>query len=329
MLGAAILIAGLVTITALAKSDSHMKRHAVRHHPSLQSVGYLKTKADALSRLSHSTRRAVKHGPTGPRGPKGNAISAAGARALAKQQAEASGAERLSVHPNTSCAVPDAPGSPAATGGANQAGVTWTTPGNNGATITGYLVTAVNGSANQNAQDEPAAATSATLTGIAGGSYTFTIVAQSSCGNSAAATTPAATVTGSSTYASTVISDGPGCLLPPRRADRNDDGGRLLRPRPRRHLQHRRHHAGLHRARCRPTPERRRVLDNNGTWIAQVPQPNGLPVGNAARTVQAWVKPNDANCRWVMGFGVNGTDNGYSLAECPNSVPDRRATTTC
>ena len=319
MLGAAILIAGLVTITALAKSDSHMKRHAVRHHPSLQSVGYLKTKADALSRLSHSTRRAVKHGPTGPRGPKGNAISAAGARALAKQQAEASGAERLSVHPNTSCAVPDAPGSPAATGGANQAGVTWTTPGNNGATITGYLVTAVNGSANQNAQDQPAAATSATLTGIAGGSYTFTIVAQSSCGNSAAATTPAATVTGSSTYASTVISDSPAAYFrlgePTGTTMAADSSGHGLVGTY--------NTGGITLGSTGALPSdtgATSVFDNNGTWIAQVPQPNGLPVGNAARTVQAWVKPNDANCRWVLGYGVNGTDNGYSLAECPNSV---------
>lgn len=127
ILGAAIVVAGLVTITALAKTDARVKSHAVRHHASLNSVGYLKTKADALGRLTRSTRRAVKHGPTGPRGPKG-ALSAAGARALAKQQAAESGARSVTVHPLITCAVPDAPGAPSATRGANQAAVTWTTP---------------------------------------------------------------------------------------------------------------------------------------------------------------------------------------------------------
>ena len=58
---------------------------------------------------------------------------------------------RASVKPN-SCAVPSAPGSPAATGGANQAGVSWTAANGNGSTVTAYVVTAINGTTAENEQ---------------------------------------------------------------------------------------------------------------------------------------------------------------------------------
>ncbi len=322
ILGAAIVVAGLVTITALAKTDARVKSHAVRHHASLNSVGYLKTKADALGRLTRSTRRAVKHGPTGPRGPKG-ALSAAGARALAKQQAAESGARSVTVHPLITCAVPDAPGAPSATRGANQAAVTWTAPNPNGATITGYLVTAVKGTISENAQDEPASATTATLTGIASGSYKFTIIAQSSCGNSAAATTTAGAVTGTATtYASTAIADGPAAYFrlgePAGTAMAADSSGHGLVGTY--------NTGGITLGSTGALPSDTgpngafSINDTSGSFVATVPSPAGLPVGNDARTVQAWVKPNDGNCRWVMGFGANNNDQSYNLGECANAV---------
>lgn len=311
MLGAAVAIAGLLAISALATSGAKRsaKHGVVKHHYSLLSVRYLHhDKANQLAPGSGSTRRSVKQGPTGLRGPKGP-VSAANARSQAEPQ---TGLRQ------TTCPAPDAPGSPAATGGANQAAVNWTAPNANGSTITGYLVTAHKGAVAENAQDEPAAATTATLSGLSGGSYTFTVVAQSSCGDSAAATTSAATVTGGATYASTVFGLGASAYFrlgePSGTANVADSSGRGLVGSY--------NTSGITLGATGALPSdtgATSVTDTTATWVGSVPSP-GLPVGNEARTVQAWVKPGDTNCRYVLGFGSTGTDNGYSMYECPNSI---------
>jgi hypothetical protein len=106
---------------------------------------------------------------------------------------------------------PPAPGSPAATAGTNQATVSWSAP--HGATppVTGYLVTARKGSTRVNAISVPATTTTATVTGLAGGTaYSFQIQAVNEYGPGPAAITTTVTPTGAaSTYVSTVLSAAP------------------------------------------------------------------------------------------------------------------------
>src|SRR5207245_11068274 len=100
----------------------------------------------------------------------------------------------------------------AATAGANQAAVTWQAPASNGgSTITAYKVVAFAGTTAENATYVGGSATSVTMSGLAGGtSYTFQVSAVNGDGTSLPGVSAAVTPTGSSTtYASTVIADGP------------------------------------------------------------------------------------------------------------------------
>ena len=87
----------------------------------------------------------------------------------------------------------------------SQATVSWSASANNGATITGYQVTASPGSGSCTAA---ASARSCVVTGLANGTtYTFSVVATSSLGNSpsASATATPATVPGTATGLSTTV----------------------------------------------------------------------------------------------------------------------------
>src|SRR5579864_2195660 len=116
--------------------------------------------------------------------------------------------------PSTAIIVgaPTAPQTPSATGGVNQATVSWTAPASsNGSSVTGYVVTAYLGTQAENRVNTGASTTSVTVSGLVGSSqYTFQIVANNSFGPSPAATTNAVTPTGStSTYFATVRGDNP------------------------------------------------------------------------------------------------------------------------
>lgn len=104
--------------------------------------------------------------------------------------------------------APAAPSNVAATAGANQVAVTWTPPVGN---LTGYVVTAFAGSTARNSQALGGASSSATISGLQGGTaYTVQVRAVNAVGTSPPASSNTVTPTGAtSTYASTVLGDGP------------------------------------------------------------------------------------------------------------------------
>lgn len=108
---------------------------------------------------------------------------------------------------------PSAPGTPSATGGANQATITWTAAVPNGAPITSYLITtqATSSCTAANATSVLGTATSAMITGLPAGTCAFTVAAINGFGyTSPAAATAAVTISGAaSTYPSAVFANAP------------------------------------------------------------------------------------------------------------------------
>jgi RHS repeat-associated protein len=109
--------------------------------------------------------------------------------------------------------APGAPVSPSAVAGTNKATVSWGASQPNGAPVTTYVVTAfVNGITSQNEISVGGSTTSAVITGLVGGTqYNFQVQARNGFGYSSNSTYSGfVTVSGpASTYASTVIGDGP------------------------------------------------------------------------------------------------------------------------
>jgi hypothetical protein len=103
----------------------------------------------------------------------------------------------------TPATVPNAPTAVTATGGNAQASVSWTAPSNNGGSaITSYAVTSLPGGLTATVS---APATTATVTGLSNGtSYTFTVVATNSVGNSVASS-PSNAVTPASPAADVAV----------------------------------------------------------------------------------------------------------------------------
>jgi Concanavalin A-like lectin/glucanases superfamily/Fibronectin type III domain len=120
-------------------------------------------------------------------------------------------AAQVTHHYQASGQVLPSPGPPtnvSATAGVNQATVSWTPP--SGA-VTGYIATAYAGPTARNSVAVGGSSTSAILYGLQGGiSYTVQVRAVNAQGTGPAATSNAVTPSGSaSTYASTVLGDGP------------------------------------------------------------------------------------------------------------------------
>src|SRR5580658_3296124 len=109
------------------------------------------------------------------------------------------------------CTVPSAPAGVTATAGANQVTVSWSAANDNGTALDAYLIAEVTGPDTGASIATDGDELTASITGLAGGSAaTFSVLAQSSCGNGPAATTSSVTPTGSaSTYLGAVISAGP------------------------------------------------------------------------------------------------------------------------
>jgi len=105
------------------------------------------------------------------------------------------------------------PGTPtvSATGGTNQATVSWSAPAAGSSAITGYTITPHVGATLRTPKTVGASTLSATMAGLSGGTqYTFTVVASSAAGTGSPGTSGLVTPSGAAyLYASTILADAP------------------------------------------------------------------------------------------------------------------------
>lgn len=210
---------------------------------------------------------------------------------------------------------PAAPGSVTATAGQNQSTVHWQAASAPGSKVTSYLVTALSGgSTAANAVAVPGTATSAVVTGLAGGtSYGFRVQAEDSYGAGPGGTT-AATVTPTGTaktYVTTVLSQGPTAyyrLGDSTDALMTDSSGQG--------------HNGSYNAQGATLGQTGALAGDADTAVqisdgyygigtASVP----LPLGNSARSAVAWfTEPSGANDQGALvSWGQPGTDQAFQL----------------
>jgi len=192
--------------------------------------------------------------------------------------------------------APSPPTNVSVSAGANQATVTWTASG--GGTVSGYVVTALIGSTPQNSEAVTGTVTTATLTGLKGGTpYTFQVTALNSYGASptSAPSTASTPSGGASTYASTIIGDGPAAYYrlgdPSGTLAADSSGNGRLGSYAGGSL-------GLRGA---------LVTDPDTSAHSVISAPSsGLPVGNASRSVEAWINTTAANAgQGIVGYGWN------------------------
>jgi len=211
---------------------------------------------------------------------------------------------------------PGAPSALTAVAGANQVALSWTAANSATSAITSYLVTAYDGATPQNAESVAGTATSAVLSGLdAGTSYTFTVVARNHYGPGPAATSAAATPTGSATtYAAGVLADGPdayyrlGDSAPSLMADSSGHG-----------------YNGTYNA-SNVTLGVAGAISGDPDAAAGT---NGGPLGTAipllpseqqARTVVAWVNSTNSGQQYVAGWGRTSNSEGFSVGFAQNAV---------
>jgi hypothetical protein len=212
---------------------------------------------------------------------------------------------------------PSAPTSPSATAGANQATVSWSAPAGADPAVTGYLVTAKKGSTAVNSVSAAATATSATVTGLGGGTaYTFTIEAINEYGAGVAATTSAVTPTGAaSTYASTVLSSSPSVFYRLADGDRGamaDSSG---------------HGATGSYSTSAATLGQTGPLANdsaastgdNGNGPLAAGHPS-IPLYSSSRTVEGWINTTSGGGEFLAGYGYPSTDEGFDIFTEPGEV---------
>jgi hypothetical protein len=211
---------------------------------------------------------------------------------------------------------PTAPSALTAEAGTNQVTVSWTAATSATSAITSYLVTAYDGTTPQNAEAVAGSDTSAVLSGLkAGTKYTFTVVARNHYGPGPPATSPAATPTGTATtYASTVLADGPVAYY------RLGDSATTLM-------------ADSSGKRANGTYNASSVTLGVAGAISNDPdtaaETNGGPLGTAtpllpseqhARTVVAWVNPTNGGQQYVVGWGQTSNSEGFSVGFAQNDI---------
>jgi RHS repeat-associated protein len=193
---------------------------------------------------------------------------------------------------------PAAPSGITTLGGPNKVTVSWNAVSNT-SPLTGYVVTAMQGSTAKNALSTSATSTSVTMTGLQGGiSYTFQVQAANNFGlglaGASAPVTPSGTAT---TYASTVQGDLPVYYY------RLDDASTMIGDSS---GQGRLAYAG-----GAYTQGATGVLANDSdaatiftsTGAVQFAQGTGLPGGTSARTYEAWVKTTSTQDQALFSYG--------------------------
>ena len=208
-----------------------------------------------------------------------------------------------------------------ATAGANQATVTWTAP-TTASSATSMLVTAYLGAQPVNSVGLAPTTTSVTITGLQGGSaYTFTVVTSNGFGASPTATSNAVTPTGSaSTYASTVLSDSPSIyyrLGDPSGTLAADSSGNARNA----NYQSTPYTLGVGGALVGDSDPAVTITPNCcnfgqqfGGSEVQYRFSTGLPVANAARSVEVWVKTGNFATEGLAGWGNTGSLQAFQLA---------------
>jgi len=215
-------------------------------------------------------------------------------------------------------AVPGAPTGVTATARANGVDVAWTAPPAGADPAREYLITAYQGSTPVNSIAVPGSRASAVLTGLAGG---IPVTVQVAGGNLYGLGVPAGsgpvTPTGATTtYASTVLADSPVAYYRLGEPAATPVGGESSgRAGPLAYTTT----ATLGVAGALASDTDTGLTNNGGCCVgsAQAPQ---LPDFNTARTVEAWVKPLDANGRWFAGWGTNSTDRVFDVGVSGSAV---------
>ena len=213
-------------------------------------------------------------------------------------------------------AVPAAPTSVTALGGANQATVGWAAATSPGAPVSSYLVTAYSGSTAEYSKAVPGTASSAVITGLpAKVGFTFHVVARNPYGAGPAGVSAAVTPTGSSTtYASGVLADGPSAYY--RLGDSTTsvlaDSSGKGRP-------------GVYHASQVTLGVPGAISGDSDTAVTGVGGLIGtaspaLPVEQHARTVTAWAQTSNGGQQYIAGWGNTSGAQGFSVGFSANDI---------
>jgi hypothetical protein len=182
--------------------------------------------------------------------------------------------------------------------------------------VTGYIVTAYAGTVAKNSEATDGPNTSLVISGLpAATAHTFQVIAYNAYGGGPVATSSAVTPNGSATitYASSVLADAPSAYY--RLGDGSgktaaDSSGKGF-------------HGTYDQAALGTTgaivgdPDS--AATANGSCCVARSSP-ALPGGNAARTVEAWVKPADTYFRYIAGWGTSTTDRSFLVGTDANQI---------
>jgi len=216
---------------------------------------------------------------------------------------------QVSAHASASGTVPPspptAPTAVTATAGANQASLSWTAPGG---TIARYLVTAYQGAQAQNAIGVNGTTTSVVVSGLqAGVPYTFNVLAYNAYGASPPGTSASVMPTGTNPmYAPSVLADTPleyYRLDEPSGTVGADSSGNSRSAT----------YAGtytLASAGALPNDPDKALYVNGATVTAP---DTALPMGNGARTIEAWVNTTGSGVQAISGYGTAATRSLFDL----------------
>jgi RHS repeat-associated protein len=186
---------------------------------------------------------------------------------------------------------------------ANQASVSWTA---SSGTVTSYIVTAISAGKAANAVAVGGTLTSAALSGLAGGSYTFQVQAFNNFGASSVGTSGSVTVSGASTYASTVQADGPSVYyrFSETAGTMVADSSGNARP----GVAYGSYALGATGALPNDTDG---AINLTGGAVTQSLAGAGLPTGNAPRSMEAWFKTTSTGP--IMWYGNGQTVQLFDL----------------